>query len=109
LPRAHVEAPTLGSIILAGLLLKLGAWGLFRFSALFSGGVLVLVEVLSVGGILLGCFFACFQRDGKRLVAFSSICHINFLGLVLFFSSSLGKSFSVLIIFSHGLSASIIF
>ena len=109
LPKAHVEAPSLGSIILAGLLLKLGAWGIFRLSWVTSQVSLSFFEILSIVGMVIGSALATLQSDGKRLVAYSSICHMNFLSLMVLSSCSLGKSFGAVIMLSHAITASLIF
>lgn len=106
LPKAHVEAPTVGSILLAGLLLKLGCWGLFRLSFFLK---FMVIESLSVIGIVMGSILSFHQRDIKRLVAFRSVCHINFSLLVLSLKSIESKLFGVLVILSHALTSSIIF
>jgi len=106
LPKAHVEAPTVGSILLAGLLLKLGCWGLFRLSLYIQQ---LFVEVLGVIGIVLGSVLSFHQRDIKRLVAFRSVCHINFSLVVLSLKPVESKVFGVLVILSHALTSSIIF
>lgn len=109
LPKAHVEAPTIGRIILAGVLLKLGIYGLVRLLFLF--------KTMLIRGwwriILLGRVYSatsCFlQRDGKRLVAYSSVAHINFLiGLFLLYSIK-GVVFSIYVLFSHGVISCLIF
>jgi NADH:ubiquinone oxidoreductase subunit 4 (subunit M) len=79
LPKAHVEAPTTGRIILAAVLLKLGSFGLFRLSFNFP----ILVFTLRVIGLVIPPIIALFQRDTKRLVAYSSIGHIALLVLSL--------------------------
>jgi len=106
LPKAHVEAPTVGSILLAGLLLKLGCWGLFRLSFFLK---FIVIESLSVLGIVLGSILSFHQRDIKRLVAFRSVCHMNFSLLVLSLKSIESKLFGVLVILSHALTSSIMF
>lgn len=108
LPKAHVEAPTLGSIVLAGLILKFGVWGIYRLSALFSA-IKEIFELIFVWGIILGSFSASIQRDAKSLVAYSSVCHINFLGFVLSSFSGGGELASILVILTHGVSSSAIF
>lgn len=81
LPDAHTDAPTAGSILLAGLLLKTGAYGLFRFPAmLFPEGYLALAPVglvLGSVGALYGAVMACGQTDAKRLVAYTSVAHMS--------------------------------
>ena len=108
LPKAHVEAPSLGSIILAGLLLKLGAWGIFRLRFV-TPVIMSSFEILSIVGMVLGSALAIMQRDGKRFVAYSSICHMNFLSLLVLSSCSLGKRFGVVMMLRHAITASIIF
>lgn len=108
LPKAHVEAPTIGSIILAGLILKFGVWGIFRLR-FFVGSIKEILEIIFLFGIILGSVSASTQSDRKRLVAFSSVCHINFLGFALISDSIQGRSASILIILTHGISSSIIF
>jgi len=106
LPKAHVEAPTVGSILLAGLLLKLGCWGLFRLSFFLKFAI---IESLSILGIVMGSVLSFHQRDIKRLVAFRSVCHMNFSLLVLSLKSMESKLFGVLVILSHALTSSMIF
>jgi NADH-ubiquinone oxidoreductase chain 4 len=106
LPKAHVEAPTVGSILLAGLLLKLGCWGLFRLSFFLK---FIFIESLSILGIILGSILSLHQSDIKSLVAFRSVCHINFSLLALALKSVESKLFGVLVILSHALTSSIMF
>jgi len=109
LPKAHVEAPTVGRIILAGVLLKLGIYGLIRLIFIFK--TLVSSSWWSI--ILLGRIysaFSCFlQRDGKRLIAYSSVAHINFLIALLLLYSIKGVVFSIYVLFSHGIISTLIF
>jgi NADH:ubiquinone oxidoreductase subunit 4 (subunit M) len=106
LPKAHVEAPTVGSILLAGLLLKLGCWGLFRLSFFLK---FMVIESLSILGIVIGSILSFHQSDIKRLVAFRSVCHMNFSLLVLSLKSMESKLFGVLVMLSHALTSSIMF
>ncbi len=94
LPDAHVEAPTAGSIILAGVLLKMGTYGLIRFNVtLFEEAARYftpLVLVMSVIGIIYGGYLALAQSDIKKLIAYSSISHMGFVTLGLFVYNSAG-------------------
>jgi NADH-quinone oxidoreductase subunit M len=108
LPDAHTEAPTAGSVLLAGVLLKVGAYGLLRFNlALFpeaSGYFAGAVSVLAVIGIIYGSIVALIQRDLKRLVAYSSVAHLGFVVLGIFAFTDQGASGGVLQMINHGLS-----
>jgi NADH-quinone oxidoreductase subunit M len=114
LPLAHVEAPTAGSVLLAGVLLKLGAYGFFRFclpflpSASLSVGV-PLIGILAVIGILYGALCAYAQSDLKKLVAYSSISHLGFCMLGMFALNSEGMTGSFLQMINHGLSTGALF
>jgi NADH-quinone oxidoreductase subunit M len=109
LPLAHVEAPTAGSVLLAGVLLKLGTYGFLRLclpmfpAACISVGV-PLIAVLAVIGIIYGSFCALGQRDIKKLVAYSSVAHLGFCMLGLFALNAAGISGGVLQMINHGLS-----
>jgi NADH-quinone oxidoreductase subunit M len=108
LPDAHVEAPTAGSVILAGILLKVGAYGLIRFNlALFPEASLyfrTFVMVLAVIGIVYGAAVALIQVDVKRLVAYSSVSHLGFVVLGTFAGTVQGMSGGVIQMVNHGLS-----
>ncbi len=113
LPDAHVEAPTAGSVILAGILLKMGTYGLLRFALpLFPHGALVFapwLAALAVIGIIYGALVAMVQPDVKKLVAYSSVSHLGFvvLGLVSFTPEGIaGGMFQML---AHGLSTGALF
>lgn len=108
LPDAHVEAPTGGSVILAGILLKMGTYGYVRFSLpLFPDPTVRFVPlfaVLAIIGILYGGLVALAQKDVKRLVAYSSVAHLGFVVLGIFSLQPQGVSGSVLQMLNHGLS-----
>jgi NADH-quinone oxidoreductase subunit M len=114
LPLAHVEAPTAGSVLLAGVLLKLGSYGFLRLAmpllplAVADIGV-TLVGTLSVIGILYGAFCALSQRDMKRLVAYSSVSHLGFCMLGLFALNAEGIAGGTLQMINHGLSTGALF
>lgn len=114
LPLAHVEAPTAGSILLAGVLLKLGTYGFLRFclpmlpDACLTVG-LPAAAILSVIGIVYGSLCALIQRDVKKLVAYSSVAHLGFCMLGLFALNVEGMTGGVLQMVNHGLSTGAMF
>ncbi len=115
LPDAHVEAPTAGSVILAGVLLKMGTYGFIRFSLPFFPDVLAHTTVrtwmivLSIIGILYGALVSLMQKDMKKLVAYSSVSHLGFCTLGIFVLTPLGLSGSVLQQINHGISTGALF
>jgi NADH-quinone oxidoreductase subunit M len=113
LPDAHTEAPTAGSVMLAGVLLKMGAYGLIRFAIpLFpdaSRELVPLVVGLAIAGILYGALVAAMQRDLKRLIAYSSVAHLGFVVLGLFVGTIQGMSGGILQMVSHGVSTGALF
>jgi NADH-quinone oxidoreductase subunit M len=115
LPDAHVEAPTAGSVILAGVLLKMGTYGLIRFSLPFFPAVAMtpwvrqFVIVLSLIAIIYGALVSLMQKDMKKLVAYSSVSHLGFCTLGIFALSPLGLSGSVLQQINHGISTGALF
>jgi len=113
LPDAHVEAPTAGSVILAGVLLKMGTYGIVRFCLpLFPAGVVAytpLIVTLSVIGIVYGALVAMVQPDLKKLVAYSSVSHLGFVILGLFALNHQGLQGAILQMVNHGLSTGALF
>lgn len=113
LPDTHAEAPTAGSILLAGVLIKMGAYGFYRFAMpLFPGAVVAfsqLLLVLAVTGVVVGALLALIQPDIKRLVAFSSVSHMGFvlLGLLALDADAAGGS--ILLMIGHGLTTGALF
>ncbi len=108
LPDAHVEAPTAGSVILAGVLLKMGTYGFVRFSLpLLPQATLEAVPwmvTLSIIGIVYAALVTLVQKDMKKLIAYSSVSHLGFVMLGMFALSPLGLEGSVLQMVNHGLS-----
>lgn len=106
LPEAHVEAPTVGSVLLAGILLKLGVYGFIRFSlTLFPYASLYyspLIYLLSLLGIVYASFAALRQTDLKRIIAYSSIAHMNLVTLGIFSFNNLGLEGAIIQSVSHG-------
>jgi NADH-quinone oxidoreductase subunit M len=115
LPDAHVEAPTAGSVILAGVLLKMGTYGFIRFSLPFFPNVLMHTKVrgwmiaLSIIAIIYGALVSLMQKDMKKLVAYSSVSHLGFCTLGIFALTPLGLSGSVLQQINHGISTGALF
>jgi NADH-quinone oxidoreductase subunit M len=113
LPDAHTEAPTAGSIILAGLLLKTGAYGILRFVVpLFPDAVRVFGPFamgLSVVAIIYGAWLALSQTDLKRLVAYTSVSHMGFVMLGIFAWNTLALQGAVIQIICHGISTGALF
>lgn len=113
LPDAHVEAPTAGSVILAGVLLKMGTYGFLRFNlALFPQAAVQLaplMAVLAVIGILYGAAVSFPQKDVKKLVAYSSVSHLGFVMLGLFALNPQGIQGGILQMVNHGISTGALF
>ncbi|HVK83905.1 MAG TPA: NADH-quinone oxidoreductase subunit M, partial [Kofleriaceae bacterium] len=107
LPDAHVEAPTAGSVILAGVLLKFGIYGFLRYAMpLFPHGAATwapALAILSVIGIIYGSFVAFAQDDWKKLVAYSSVSHLGFCMLGVVTLTAMGIEGSIYAMLSHGL------
>jgi NADH-quinone oxidoreductase subunit M len=108
LPDAHVEAPTAGSVILAGVLLKMGTYGFVRFSLPLlpeaTKQAVWWMVVLAIIGIIYGALVALAQSDWKKLVAYSSVSHLGFVMLGIFALNPLGIQGGVLQMVNHGLS-----
>ena len=115
LPDAHVEAPTAGSVILAGVLLKMGTYGLIRFSIPFFPNVAMdhtvrgWIIALSIIGIIYGALVSLMQKDMKKLVAYSSVSHLGFCTLGIFALNPAGMTGSVIQQINHGVSTGALF
>nr|YP_008802568.1 NADH dehydrogenase subunit 4 [Monomastix sp. OKE-1]AGZ90221.1 NADH dehydrogenase subunit 4 [Monomastix sp. OKE-1] len=113
LPEAHVEAPTAGSVILAGILLKLGTYGFLRFSIpMFPMASIYfspLIYTLSVLGIIYASLTTLRQIDLKKIIAYSSVAHMGYVTLGLFSLNTQGIEGSILLMLSHGFVASALF
>jgi NADH-quinone oxidoreductase subunit M len=110
LPDAHVEAPTAGSVILAGVLLKMGTYGFIRFSlpllpqASSNPTIVRVMVTLSIIAIIYGALVSLMQRDMKKLIAYSSVSHLGFCTLGIFALNAHGLSGSVIQQINHGIS-----
>jgi len=115
LPDAHTEAPTAGSVILAGVLLKMGTYGFIRFAVPFFPAVAfhptvsALMITLAVIGIVYGALVAMVQPDFKRLVAYSSVSHLGFVMLGLWSLTVQGTQGALMVMISHGVSTGALF
>jgi NADH-quinone oxidoreductase subunit M len=116
LPDAHTEAPTAGSVILAGVLLKMGTYGFIRFSLpllpadpVLRSRIIKVVIFLSLVGIIYGALVCLMQKDMKRLIAYSSVSHLGFCTLGIFALTPNGLAGSVLQQINHGISTGALF
>ncbi|MCS6804493.1 MAG: NADH-quinone oxidoreductase subunit M [Acidobacteriota bacterium] len=115
LPDAHTEAPTAGSVVLAGILLKLGTYGFVRFNlpmfpdATKHPSILMAMVWLSIIGIVYGALVAMAQKDWKRLVAYSSVSHMGMIMLGIFALNENGLNGAVLQMINHGISTGALF
>ena len=116
LPDAHTEAPTAGSVVLAGVLLKMGTYGFIRFSLPvlpsdlgMRGKIVSIVIFLSLVAIIYGALVCLMQKDMKRLIAYSSVSHMGLITLGIFVLTPLGLSGSVIQQINHGISTGALF
>ena len=115
LPDAHVEAPTAGSVILAGVLLKMGTYGFLRFSLPLlpkprvDHTIVQMLAVLSIIGIIYGALVSLMQKDWKKLIAYSSVSHLGFCTLGIFALNPNGIAGSVIQQINHGISTGMLF
>jgi NADH-quinone oxidoreductase subunit M len=115
LPDAHVEAPTPGSVILAGILLKMGTYGFLRFAVPFfpevalNPAVMTVVVILAVVGIIYGALVALVQPDFKKLVAYSSVSHLGFVMLGIWALTLQSVQGAIIIMINHGISTGALF
>ncbi len=115
LPDAHVEAPTAGSVILAGILLKLGTYGFLRVALPFFPGVAMYpwvrstILILAVIGVIYGSLVALVQPDIKKLVAYSSVAHLGFVMLGIFALTVESVQGALMVMIGHGLSTGALF
>jgi NADH-quinone oxidoreductase subunit M len=115
LPDAHTEAPTAGSVILAGVMLKMGTYGFIRFSlpllpkASSDPLIVKILAVLSIIAIIYGALVSLMQKDWKKLVAYSSVSHLGFCTLGIFALNQAGLTGSVIQQLNHGISTGMLF
>ncbi|MCB1160026.1 MAG: NADH-quinone oxidoreductase subunit M, partial [Leptospiraceae bacterium] len=113
LPDAHTEAPTAGSVILAGVLLKMGTYGFIRFCIPFFPGISLeyagFIMSLAVIGIIYGALVAMVQKDGKKLIAYSSVSHLGFCLLGLMSFTEEGVMGGMIQMINHGVSTGMLF
>jgi NADH-quinone oxidoreductase subunit M len=115
LPDAHVEAPTAGSVILAGVLLKMGTYGFLRFAipffpeVAFAPAIAAIAVTLAVIGVVYGALVALVQPDVKKLVAYSSVSHLGFVMLGIWAATVQSVQGALMVMINHGLSTGALF
>jgi NADH-quinone oxidoreductase subunit M len=113
LPAAHVEAPTAGSVLLAAVLLKMGAYGFLRFclplAPAASRYFAPMMIAISIASILYGGFVALGQRDMKKLIAYSSVAHMGFVTMGIFLFSQRGLQGALMVMLNHGITTGALF
>jgi NADH-quinone oxidoreductase subunit M len=115
LPDAHTEAPTAGSVILAGVMLKMGTYGFIRFSlpllpkASSNPVIVQVLAVLSIIAIIYGALVSLMQKDWKKLVAYSSVSHLGFCTLGIFALNQAGLTGSIIQQLNHGITTGMLF
>ncbi|HZV11796.1 MAG TPA: NADH-quinone oxidoreductase subunit M, partial [Candidatus Kapabacteria bacterium] len=113
LPDAHTEAPTAGSVVLAGLLLKLGTFGLLRYNIVLFPQASILFApfmcILGIVGIIYGALLSMVQPDMKRVIAYSSVAHLGFVVMGIFSMTQEGMQGAVIQMVNHGLSTGMLF
>jgi len=113
LPAAHVEAPTAGSVLLASVLLKMGAYGFMRFCLPMTPAASVyfapLMIAISIASILYGGFVALGQHDMKKLIAYSSVAHMGFVTLGIFLFTLRGLEGALMVMLNHGITTGALF
>ncbi len=113
LPAAHVEAPTAGSVLLASILLKMGAYGFLRFCLPLTPDASIyfapMMIAISIASILYGGFVALGQKDMKKLIAYSSVAHMGFVTLGIFIFSLRGFQGALMVMLNHGITTGALF
>lgn len=113
LPDAHTDAPTAGSVVLAGVLLKMGTYGFIRFSLpllpVGSYDMVTFIGILALIGVIYGALVAMAQKDMKRLIAYSSVSHMGFLMLGIFALNEQGLTGGIIQMINHGISTGALF
>nr|AKS04075.1 NADH dehydrogenase subunit 4 [Parasagitta setosa] len=109
LPKAHVEAPVAGSMVLAGVLLKLGSYGLFIFCPLMHHYILLFYLMISILGSILGSYICTRQWDSKSLIAYSSVVHMGVVTIGVVSGSEMGYLCALMMVIAHGVCSPMMF